>query len=437
MSMITEKEPIKTKTKHYPKGAASLYVVIFTTLLLGVITMSFIRIMLSESIQTSNNDLSQSAYDSALAGIEDAKVALLKYHECLSGSLAVDCGDIIESMSGGEDTIKNCDIVRDILGRKAGASHETIIQTDEADDTVNMQQAYTCVLISEENRDYLSQLNSTYRTKIVPIRTLNGEIDNVASIRLKWYTGTNPLINLNNAVITDDNLNKFNKVGYNDSNIAYFSPKPDDINNPLAPPSISVQLIQAAKEGFRLADFDTNQMTDRTNRGTLILQPSSRDRGVDYITNSDLKGFAASADRAINNPIPVDCDTDYGEWYCAVTIELPGPFGSYHRDPGSVFLRLALLYGAPATDFSIELLKADGTTFLPFVGVQAKIDSTGRANDLFRRIEARIELSDIYFPFPEYTLTLSGADDDTLSKNFWVTKNSWGDIGNSGTPSTD
>ena len=55
------------------KGAASLYVVIFATILFGVITLSFIRIILSESSQTSNDDLSQSAYDSALAGVEDAK----------------------------------------------------------------------------------------------------------------------------------------------------------------------------------------------------------------------------------------------------------------------------------------------------------------------------------------------------------------------------
>ena len=63
---------IKTK-----KGMASLYLVAFTTLLLGVLTMSFVRVMVTESKESSNSDLSQSAYDSALAGIEDAKTAII------------------------------------------------------------------------------------------------------------------------------------------------------------------------------------------------------------------------------------------------------------------------------------------------------------------------------------------------------------------------
>ena len=54
------------------KGVASFYVVIFATILFGVITLSFIRIILSESGQSSNDDLSQSAYDSALVGVEHA-----------------------------------------------------------------------------------------------------------------------------------------------------------------------------------------------------------------------------------------------------------------------------------------------------------------------------------------------------------------------------
>ena len=71
--------PKLTATK---KGVASLYIVIFATILFGVITLSFIRIILSESRQTSNDDLSQSAYDSAMAGVEDAKIAVNRYYQC-------------------------------------------------------------------------------------------------------------------------------------------------------------------------------------------------------------------------------------------------------------------------------------------------------------------------------------------------------------------
>ena len=66
------------------KGMASLYVVLFATILFGVITLSFVRIIISEVIQSSNDDLSQSAYDSALVGVEDAKIAVNRYYQCLS-----------------------------------------------------------------------------------------------------------------------------------------------------------------------------------------------------------------------------------------------------------------------------------------------------------------------------------------------------------------
>ena len=63
----------------FKKGAASMYVVVIAALLFSVLTVSFIRIIVSESLRTANSELAQSAYDSALAGVEDAKTALMKY----------------------------------------------------------------------------------------------------------------------------------------------------------------------------------------------------------------------------------------------------------------------------------------------------------------------------------------------------------------------
>ena len=59
---------------------------------------------------------------------------------------------------------------------------------------------------------------------------------------------------------------------------------------------------------------------------------------------------------------------------------------------------------------------------IPFSGVQSVVDSTGRANDLFRRVEARLEMVDTYFPIPDAALTLAG-DNNQLKKNFYVTRN--------------
>ena len=58
------------------RGAVSIFIVLFTALLVTIIATGFIQLMLRNQQQSVNSDLSQSAYDSALAGVEDAKRAL-------------------------------------------------------------------------------------------------------------------------------------------------------------------------------------------------------------------------------------------------------------------------------------------------------------------------------------------------------------------------
>ena len=166
---------IRQNTK---EGAASIFIVIFTTLLLSVITLSFFRIMLSEANLTINYNLSQSAYDSALAGIEDAKVALLKYHECISkGDTTSDsCARAVNAMRAADAT-DNCDIVKDMLDRP-GEDGETMIQSETETFTENgvsevgetIDQAYTCVKIAENTERVFLKICASLTMQTVYIR---------------------------------------------------------------------------------------------------------------------------------------------------------------------------------------------------------------------------------------------------------------------------
>ena len=67
-------------------GGVSLFVVIFTAILITIITVGFTRFVIGYQQQTQRNDLSERAYNSALAGVEDAKRVLVAYTKVCANS---------------------------------------------------------------------------------------------------------------------------------------------------------------------------------------------------------------------------------------------------------------------------------------------------------------------------------------------------------------
>ena len=117
------------------------------------------------------------------------------------------------------------------------------------------------------------------------------------------------------------------------------------------------------------------------------------------------------------------------QYACTAEIDVPATVRNSINN-STRFLTVSSLYAKPDTSFSVQLLncKADDTcSIVKFVGVQSKVDATGRANDLFRRIEARVELQDVSYPFVKYGLSTygQGGDDGEIFKNYWATSNCW------------
>lgn len=418
------------------KGAASLYVVIFSTLLLGIITLSYMRIIVGEASRNSNVDLSQSAYDSALAGIEDAKTTLLKYHECLStDSRSENCNHIINTLQGsagktGKLNNEDCDTVNAALYKGTGEVVLAERVSGNSNASTNLLQAYTCVTVAEELNDYRTTLNSGERTVMIPIRTY--DINKIQSIVLRWYSQSNG--NMKYMPSTSSaGLDTGMPLQVNNSASAY------------APPVIYTQLIQTASTFNPRTDFLLNNNT-KTNRAEVFLYPKSNNNLPENTTEITAAQFAQTANKTIDEVSGSDtnrlkranCYSNWnaasGAYACNVVIGIPRPIGDNKRGDNTMFLRVVLPYGVPETDISVSLYSKDssevkdylkGTNANPglikFQGVQAKIDSTGRANDLFRRVEARVELVDHYYPYPEFAIE-STSD---ISKNFFITKNCW------------
>ena len=203
---------METKTR---KGAASIYIVIFTTTLLGIISLSFVRIMLAESARTTNYSLSQSAYNSALAGVEDAKIVLLRYQSCVNkGSYASSTGnpkecqkyyDYFGTFEHGTTTAQDCSAVGRILHGNSNSSSETLIQKRDNGSSNNIiDQAYTCVKVAAYTEDFLAVLRNDNPTKLIPLRAESTEKqDSINRIHLEWFDDENYR---NSEVTKDDYL---------------------------------------------------------------------------------------------------------------------------------------------------------------------------------------------------------------------------------------
>lgn len=430
------------KTK---RGGASMFVVMFTMIILSIIVLGFTRLILSEATKTSNTDLSQSAYDSALAGVEDAKMALLQYHACLDKGYRADdtvnsaCKEIIKDMQDGIAK-QDCSTVANVLNREyttTGTENAVVVQetqkSSDAGNNTNMLQAYTCVTIKEDLEDYRTTLDSSSRLRIIPIRAAN--IDSVNHVRIKWFSQ----VNFNQLYKASGGAegqricgnDYMTRAGFNTLKLYPLGKCVDEHTHATgqqAPTTLAARLIQT-DEWFDLSELSVARASDQTDTGQLYFVPTYSG-GTNSIAASK---WGESANKGENQPIRVNCGS--AAWFCTVDIDLPKTFkGNNARSDANTYLLVSIPYGSPETDLSVMVYSYDDVNYCrsnpgdanrcvrqDFTGVQARIDSTGRANDLYRRVESRVELVDTYFAYPEFEITMRGGDTSHIKKTFDAT----------------
>lgn len=403
------------KTK---RGATSIYIVVFATILFGIVTLSFVRIMLSEAGQSSDDDLSQSAYDSAMAGVEDAKIAVNEYFKCLGdgGGASCDSKNVI-TKSPDNPNCQNDFLLGKVLHGMSDESEVPIIATNASvnGETDISDQAYTCVIISDVTPDYRGSLTSDTRTKVIPISVTrdgvsstgssDSSLGDVAYIDFSWYS------ELNRGSVSTTN-------GYRvtaDTTYGKFS----NVHNATIPPTIQLTFIKVSQGFLNLDALRQPSSNMNVVNSTMVLLPSNRGSDSTTLVGSNLILEYGQIENS-DEPILVTCGD--GEFACTARLEVSG---LNLRDGDNVFLVASLPYGDAMSDFAVTLLESDGTTAVKFRGVQISVDSTGRTNQLFRRVETRLDPADLFFPYPQYAVELGGDGNDVLSKKFWVTANCW------------
>ena len=365
------------------RGAVSLFVVIFTALLVTIVTASYVQLMLKAQSQAANNDLSQSAYDSAMSGVEDAKRALVKLRECQAqGAAQASCVSSI--VAGFAD--QSCFGGLTAAGVIPATVNDEVVVGDEA-----LNQAYTCVKVALKTDTVSGKLEDDNDSKVVEL----AGVSDFNTVRVSWFQKNDvPKLNRNGSNVTDTRPNL--------SSVQALT-LPPIANWPVTrPPVLRTQLMQFANGSINTNDFDSERGPAAK---TLFLWPSQA---------GGTTGDFSVDSRRENQNLPlltnIKCDSDYvKEYLCQATIRLPAPDTAANQ----TYLQLASIYN-PAT-YSIELFN-DATPVL-FDNVQPVVDSTGRASDLFRRVKARVSINGGSVTFPSAALSLSG----DLCKDFFIT----------------
>lgn len=370
-----------THTKQFESGAVSLFIVIFAAMLLLVATVSFTRIMLADQRQATLNDVSQSAYDASLAGVEDAKRVIQISQDCNAQRISgPQCGQVQSAIDA-----KQCNTVEAALypAEKNSNKNERLIQKNSSDSTAAaMDQAYTCVIINKNPMDYLGSLEKD-QTAVVPIESSAP----ISAIELRWYNAKDRT--------TDSDMS----LGYpsygSAANIVL--PKSWQAANPAYKNVPPMMRFQAASADVALSG---NQDLMRTTPGTIFLFP----------TSSNFSETTLPARLTASAPVLTKCSTklDQGGYACSMKVNLSSP-------TTRTYVALTALYGR--ANFQLFAYNTSGQQ-VNFGSAQIEVDSTGRANTLFRRTLTRVEVGgDVTYPNAALYV------DNNVCKDFIVTKN--------------
>ena len=461
-----------SKQRKFKKGAASFYIVAMATLILGIVAASFATVVISQVTRSANDDLKQSADQAARQGLNDGVIAYGNYQECknaeanakadsdsgnddswkdlkMGGTPALTCNDLVRYVEDGTvpATKHDYDVVPDAAGaeKEPDANGEYVgVKVQGPSDDSGLEQYYTYVSVESQTEDALGVVNDDQATRAFRLKFRGDNLTSVGGILDEGGTTSPTGVVKNNAnskdiktirvswhSATEDSDSK-NGLAFTWMNTGFGG----IFGQTMAVPAVLQLSVVQSSETFDLTQFDQSK-GNQTNRGTITMVPTyETDAGVNagesYIAAYDgtknaipsitadgsKSGLLKSNDKSYKNlPFLVYCDYKL-DYACSVDVELPEPVGGDRSDQTFV-VAVTLPYAKPQTHFKLEFLDGSGNPAV-LDGVQVKIDATGRANDVYSRLEGRYEAAQSAYPYPLMALeVLGGTGDPSIKKNFY------------------
>lgn len=357
------------------QGMVSIIVLMFTIILLSIVSTSFIRLMVQGESRASDNNLSRAAYESATAGVEDGKRVI---SACQKGDRSA-CNAI---SAGACTTVQDAGII-------SSADDTAVTIKSGSSSTYISGQAYTCVVINTKTSDITYDLQAGV-SKVIPLKISGGS---ATKVHLQWLKKTSTFTSISNPA-----------SGYAIDSL----PKQSDWAQD-APALMRVQLIIPSSGSASLSSLDGSGVSTR------FLRPSvSATAGTSTI--GSVSRSANSSSMVLNSVAAVQCSSNAfnnGQYACSADVTLPSVLNSGNS---MAYVRLTSIYNNTNVRLSFDTTSSS----ILFDGVQPKVDSTGRAGDIYRRVSSRVSVQNDEFNLPEYAVDITGS----LCKNFSVTDTS-------------
>jgi Tfp pilus assembly protein PilX len=364
------------------RGFVSLFTVIFFMLLITIITVGFLRIMAAEQRQALDNDLNASAQAAAESGIEDAKRAILKYN-------STDPSDPLHAQLLAALTSSNCNALFTNAAVRAALNLDN---SGSINNQNGLNEYYTCLSVNLNTPDYIGKA-SAGKSEFVPLVPEGG--NKYEQVMVSWH--------LSSQTVGNDG----------DGKPARYAP------GVLLPPvtgganSWSSQgypaYLRVELYGYPNGNFNRGKMDVLSRSVFLVPNAPGNAAAVSSTTpinvgTVDPRGFEQNK----INLVGVKCtgsgtppNVPVGTYACSARLELDNGQPSTSNN---YYLRITPLYGS--THFRVQMLH-NSSTVINFSGVEPVVDSTGRASDVFRRIQSRIRLDNVS-NLPEYAAESAG-----------------------------
>ncbi|MFZ2560430.1 MAG: hypothetical protein WAW91_02255 [Candidatus Nanoperiomorbaceae bacterium] len=398
---------IQTQQMKNPKnefreaGQTAILSVVFFSIVMTVITVSFMKTVSSVQSAATNNELQASAVAAAESGVEDGK-RVLAY--CSANPNDANCVTVNNPTA--DATLCNgakATAVTNILKNALHATNDANGNIKMGVTTANTE-SYSCLVINGLTADYTATLSNDGRSEVIPLNIVKGDKTNptgVSYVVIQWSNDL-PL-----GAINSDHINQAPLNGGLDF--------PTATNWGGRPDALRVEL-----SNFASGDTLTS-LTNKTNAVT-VRPTSNYSAGYGLSGSSSVNGngvaptlltggkqlydlsyFGSSTNPNVARPpvLPRNCSSsidpstgnDSG-YYCNIAILIGGSSSNqsaYDSSTGSgYYLRLQSIYNN-STHVRVTAYDPGGGQTLYFNGLQPSIDSTGRAADAFYRVSARVE----------------------------------------------